>query len=323
MKIPEFKSESSNRPESGLLAEKVKLNRLLTEITKLDFYARLDVSRNATNEEIDKAFRRKAKEFHPDNKPTELRDVYDRISRLYSEAHATLVNEKEKQRYNKKLGYLKPQTDAQDQTDGKVNQESPAQRKERLLSHIKKAMEMEERLPDFIHTIQVVLTGEKVITIDDIKKIPDIKNWVIKNIKIEIERKSGKILDIRRIIDKLLSIGIIQKEDIRNLSEVKNFAMKDIENASSLGVELFEKTRDYWVKIGVVTKEEINSSKSIKAIVLRIIEKDMHKVGNRYEVTKAEWVEAGVISQIEAGKIKRDILAKIKDHLRRAGLYEN
>jgi len=312
MKTPEFKSKPLNKPESGSLEEKEKLTRLLTEITNLDFYARLGVSRNTTDPEIDKAFRKKAKEFHPDNKPAELRDIYDRISRLYSEAQATLVNEKERQRYNARLGYLQPIVD----TDIEANKESPAQRKERLLNQIKNAMDLEEGLSDFIYTIQVVLTGEKVITIDDINKLPDVKNWVIKNIKIEINKKGFDILNIGKVINTLLKIGIIKKEDINHLPEVKNFAIENIKYSSGLGVELFEKTRDFWVKIGVATKEEINGLPDIKETALRQIEKDMRKAGNLYETTKTEWVKAGVISQAEANKIKKGVFTRISDMLK-------
>lgn len=91
MKSVEFKNGHLGTTENNPKPEKIRLNKLLKEISGQDFYTRLGVKRGAKKEEINDAFRKKAKEFHPDTKPGELRDLYDKIARLYSEARVALA----------------------------------------------------------------------------------------------------------------------------------------------------------------------------------------------------------------------------------------
>ena len=53
-------------------------------MAKKDFYEVLGVSKNATDSEIKSAFRKKAKEYHPDNKETGNADKFKEVSEAYN-----------------------------------------------------------------------------------------------------------------------------------------------------------------------------------------------------------------------------------------------
>ena len=61
-----------------------------------DFYATLGVSKDASQEEITKAYRKLARKYHPDlNKTTEAEDKFKNIS----EAYDVLNNSEQRKRY--------------------------------------------------------------------------------------------------------------------------------------------------------------------------------------------------------------------------------
>ncbi len=62
-----------------------------------DFYATLGVSKDASQEEITKAYRKLARKYHPDlNKTTEAEDKFKNIS----EAYDVLNNSEQRKRYD-------------------------------------------------------------------------------------------------------------------------------------------------------------------------------------------------------------------------------
>merc|ERR1719186_1633902 len=79
---------------------------------KKTYYEILGVSRNATDEQIKKAYHSKAKEFHPDrhmNAPPENRRKMEAIMKDIAAAHSCLSDPKLKQKYDWKLDHGKDQ----------------------------------------------------------------------------------------------------------------------------------------------------------------------------------------------------------------------
>ncbi len=77
-----------------------KLSKLLVSLRDKNFYEVLEIERSSTEDQVEAAFRKKVSAYHPDNKPTELRDIYNQIFQLYSEAKSTLTNVGERSRYD-------------------------------------------------------------------------------------------------------------------------------------------------------------------------------------------------------------------------------
>jgi hypothetical protein len=73
-------------PESSFNFEKQKLEKLRQELEGQSFPQRLGLLPGATPEEARKVLKQKTKEFHPDNKPDELKESYGKIFTLYTEA---------------------------------------------------------------------------------------------------------------------------------------------------------------------------------------------------------------------------------------------
>lgn len=73
-------------PESTFNFEKQRLEKLADKYEHQDFPTRLGVDMTATPEEARAALRQKTKEFHPDNKPDELKPSFNRIFALLTEA---------------------------------------------------------------------------------------------------------------------------------------------------------------------------------------------------------------------------------------------
>ncbi|MBV9946079.1 MAG: tetratricopeptide repeat protein [Myxococcales bacterium] len=86
-------------------------------IDRADYFAMLDLARDARREEVEAAYFALAKKWHPDRLPPELAPVRDACSRVFgriSEAHATLTDEAERARYMQLLaeGSGSPETQA-------------------------------------------------------------------------------------------------------------------------------------------------------------------------------------------------------------------
>ena len=71
-----------------------------------DYYQRLGVPRNASKEEINKAFRKVSLQYHPDKEVgnEEMRAKYDKIQALLSEAKTALTDPAKRAKYDRETG---------------------------------------------------------------------------------------------------------------------------------------------------------------------------------------------------------------------------
>ncbi|MGH7269193.1 MAG: J domain-containing protein, partial [Polyangiaceae bacterium] len=75
-------------------------------IDRSDYFAMLDIARDATQKDVRDAFLALAKRWHPDRLPPELAPVREACSRVFArmnEAHATLADEEKRPRYMRLL----------------------------------------------------------------------------------------------------------------------------------------------------------------------------------------------------------------------------
>jgi tetratricopeptide (TPR) repeat protein len=101
---------SRSKPPPGLAPELAErwlaiVDRART-IDRADYFAMLDLARDATREEAQSSYFALAKKWHPDRLPPELSPVRDSCSRVFarmSEAYATLTDEEKHARYMKLL----------------------------------------------------------------------------------------------------------------------------------------------------------------------------------------------------------------------------
>jgi tetratricopeptide (TPR) repeat protein len=85
-----------------LLEQRTKILKRSEEITKLDYFQMLGVGREATTEEVQKAYFVLARAWHPDRLPAPLLDVKDHCTKVFahiSEAHQTLTDEERRRHY--------------------------------------------------------------------------------------------------------------------------------------------------------------------------------------------------------------------------------
>lgn len=70
-----------------------------------DYYTILGVSRNASNDEIKKAFRRLAMLYHPDRNPSNSVEAGEQFKDI-NEAYEVLSNNEQRQRYDRMISWM-------------------------------------------------------------------------------------------------------------------------------------------------------------------------------------------------------------------------
>ena len=78
-----------------------------------NYYDELEVSRNASQEVINRAYKVLAKKYHPDT-TTEDKNIAEEKFKQISEAYETLSNEQKRKEYDKNLDISNPQVDVED-----------------------------------------------------------------------------------------------------------------------------------------------------------------------------------------------------------------
>lgn len=73
---------------------------------KRDYYEVLGLNKNATDEEVKKAYRKLAKQYHPDANPNSKKEAEEKFKEI-SEAYETLSNPQKKQMYDQ-FGFNSP-----------------------------------------------------------------------------------------------------------------------------------------------------------------------------------------------------------------------
>ncbi len=101
---------SRSRPPPGMSNELAERWTMIVErartIDRADYFAMLELARDATAEEAQASFFALAKKWHPDRLPPELDPIRDACSRVFarmSEAHSTLTDEERCSRYMRLL----------------------------------------------------------------------------------------------------------------------------------------------------------------------------------------------------------------------------
>jgi curved DNA-binding protein CbpA len=73
-------------------------------MTRKDYYQILGVSRDASGEDIRKAFRQLALRYHPDQNPDNLKDAEEKFKEI-NEAYEVLGDAQKKRRYDHVIGW--------------------------------------------------------------------------------------------------------------------------------------------------------------------------------------------------------------------------
>ena len=101
----------------------------------LDYYERLGVSEDATQEEIRSAFKSMRKELHPDGRPESLLTHFDQMMRNVNEAHQALSDPERRAAYDQKVRQdAEKQQRQQEEEQARRHAEEEAQREEEAQS---------------------------------------------------------------------------------------------------------------------------------------------------------------------------------------------
>ena len=308
MKTPELGGEYRSSPENNLLKTKTRLEELLVEMSSQDFYVRLGVQSSATNDEISKAFRSRFASFHPDNKTKELKDIYDYICRLLSEAKTALIDPSERAKYDGEQNVPRtkePQKSSYTSTQKREkHQKSAKESKEDALKDIKN--NISKGVHYFVHIRDEWVNGG-IITKEEVNN--SIKDTVISLIKLTIS-KGGRAFKIK--IDQWIDAEVITKEEIIKLPEIRKEAIKNMEDEIFLGPYLFQTNLESWIEVGIVTKEQIIKLPEIKESVIENIKKEISLEPENFETIMNGWIEVGVITREEIIKLP-EIKQKVLD----------
>ena len=85
-----------------LVAQRAKILERAEQITRMDYFQMLGISREATTDDVQKAYFLLAKVWHPDRLPPAIRDVREQCTKVFahlSEAHQTLTDAERRTHY--------------------------------------------------------------------------------------------------------------------------------------------------------------------------------------------------------------------------------
>lgn len=145
-----------------LLARWTEINERASMIDRADYFSMLDVSRDATREEVESAYVALAKRWHPDRLPPELAPIRDACSRVFSrmsEARATLVDAEKRDRYTKLADDGSGTPETQERIARVVDASTNFQKAEVCLKRndlaqaevlARKALELDDSQPDYL-----------------------------------------------------------------------------------------------------------------------------------------------------------------------------
>jgi tetratricopeptide (TPR) repeat protein len=105
MPVDEGPPSSQRNPAnlaSELAAQRHRILQRAEEITRLDYFQMLGIPREASTDDVQKAYFLLAKVWHPDRLPPAIRDVREQCSKVFahlSEAHQTLTDQERRSHY--------------------------------------------------------------------------------------------------------------------------------------------------------------------------------------------------------------------------------
>ncbi len=104
MRAADGAPSSSRMPTAGpeIAAQRAKIIQRADEITRMDYFQMLGIPRDATVDDVQKAYFLLAKVWHPDRLPPSIRDVREQCTKVFahlSEAHQTLTDAERRTHY--------------------------------------------------------------------------------------------------------------------------------------------------------------------------------------------------------------------------------
>ncbi len=221
-----------------------------------DFYQRLGVSRNATQDDIKKAYRALAKKYHPDASGIEdgdLKKNYEDVSAYISEAYTCLQNPQKRNEY-----------DMTGRASVRQNRESASPEKHTAFTSFKDYVhsiadnpEYQKNKAKFIAETQPALL--KLFATESQAKIGLIKSYYIvdPNIpRIDIKDMMTVFGSIQENLDAVEAVGMSREVFVKSIeNDLLALLAKQIASAKRMGIDeahtTSEKVFEGLVKIGI------------------------------------------------------------------------
>ncbi len=148
--LPAKSEDAGTKPNPELAEKRRILQQLSDSQERMNSYELLGINRDATDEQVQAAFFRLAKQFHPDKLGPELADMRETSARLFSrltEAQRTLSDQTRRANYDRQLAHkLTPEDDEQQRIQAVVQAATSFQKAEVLFKkRMLAAAELEAR----------------------------------------------------------------------------------------------------------------------------------------------------------------------------------
>ncbi len=310
-----------------------------------NFYDRLGVSTNATEEEIKKAFKKLSVKYHPDkvhnNEP--LRVNYSEVQKRVSEAYNTLTNPKDKAKYDARTSYYSggQQTYQRSRPEYSYTQQSAQHSKQYGQGEAKREFTEEEKISDFIAKTENDLKtfsisyscGEIKKRIDTLsrnnvskeKLIKAVEKMVVQNF-IEQTKKNLDTYSIEHVVSEIEQAGNaiekaieIKKKDLfKNIEGIakEKFIEHTRNNLRSFGIEYV--AGETGKSARVLEKIGINNEELIKSVEEIIIQEFIRSIEKNFKNFGMEYIAAEIQKSLKALdkiNISREKLLKIVDSI--------